>query len=313
MAAPVRPAVRQEVEDVVRGVCGGMLFGIPLLFTMEVWWVGGSSRPTLLYGVLIAVFAIVFLLNRTSGFRSTRDVRVVDALKDSVEAMAIAIVCVLGVLVLIREITSATPLQDALGKIVYEAAPFAIGVGLARHFLRGDRAAGGDEEEDGRAVNPTVADIGATLLGAVFVAFNIAPTDEVPMIAAAMRPPWLIALVVTSLVLSYGIVFAAGCSSQEERRSQRGAIQHPITENAVCYLLALGAAAAMLWFFQRWSAADPLDLGDRLPQRWRARGAPVPLRRRPDRRRARRPCHRLHGAVTVAATVRHPDPWRFGR
>ena len=257
-------AIQREVEDVVRGICGGMLFGIPLLFTMEVWWVGTSSRPASLYAVLVVVFAIVFLLNRTSGCRSTRDVRVGDALKDSVEALAIAIVCVLAVLVLIREIDGATPLRDALGKVVYEAAPFAIGVGLARHFLRGDRTASGDEDEDededGPGVDATVADIGATLLGAVFVAFNIAPTDEIPMIAAAMRPVWLIALIATSLALSYAIVFAAGFSSQEERRSQRGAIQHPVTETAVCYLLALGASLAMLWFFQRWDTGDPLDL-----------------------------------------------------
>lgn len=257
--------IRVEVEDAVRGACGGMLFGVPLLFTMEVWWVGGTSPPSLLLGVLLATFAIVFLLNRTSGFRSTRDVRIADALKDSVEAMAIAIVCVLAVLVLIREITSATPLQDALGKVVYEATPFAIGVGLARHFLRGGRT--GEDDGDGRPaseedprINATLADIGATLLGAIFVAFNIAPTDEVPMITAAVTPAWVVGIVVMSLVVSYGIVFAAGFSSQGARRSQPGVIQHPVTETLVCYLLAMAASLVMLWFFQRWDADDPFDM-----------------------------------------------------
>lgn len=268
VAAPA--AVRREVDDVVRGVCGGMLFGIPLLFTMEVWWVGGRSTPGLLYGVLAATFVVVFLLNRTSGFRSTRDVRVADALKDSVEAVAIALLCAFAILVLIREIHGDTPVQDAIGKVVYEAAPFAIGVGLARHFLRGDRNAGdgaGDADEGerdeaaaGSSINATVADVGATLLGAVFVAFNIAPTDEVPMITAALTPAWLVALVLTSLGVSYAIVFAAGFSSQSSRRAQRGAIQHPVTETVVCYLLALVAAVAMLWFFQRWSSDDPFDM-----------------------------------------------------
>lgn len=278
--APAASAVQEEVEDVVRGVCGGMLFGVPLLFTMEVWWVGSRTTPRLLYGVLAVTFAVVFLLNRTSGFRSTRDVRMGDALKDTVEAVAIAVVCVFAVLVLIGEIRGGTSLQDAIGKIVYEAAPFAIGVGLARHFLRGDRNGDhdgqddGDEQDDhdvqdeaddggrgaGAPINATVADVGATLLGALFVAFNIAPTDEVPMITAALTPWWLIAFVVTSLVVSYGIVFTAGFSSQETRRSQQGAIQHPVTETLVCYLLALASAAAMLWFFQRWSGDDPFDL-----------------------------------------------------
>jgi len=256
-------AVREEVEDVVRGVCGGMLFGIPLLFTMEVWWVGSRTTPRLLYGVLAATFGVVFLLNRTSGFRSTRDVRLGDALKDAVEALAIALLCVLGVLVLIREIHGGTPLQDAIGKVVYEAAPFAIGVGLARHFLRGDGAVDGEDGDGGGrvepAINATVADVGATLLGALFVAFNIAPTDEVPMISAALSPWWTVAFVVTALLVSYAIVFTAGFSSEEARRAQQGAIQHPVTETLVCYLLALASAAAMLWFFQRWSLDDPFD------------------------------------------------------
>ena len=32
-------------------------------------------------------------------------------------------------------------------------------------------------------LHATVADLGATVIGAVFIAFNIAPTDEVTMIA----------------------------------------------------------------------------------------------------------------------------------
>lgn len=266
----MRNAVRREIDDVVRGACGGMLFGVPLLYTMEVWWVGTMSRPELLFGVLAATFGVVFLLNRTSGFRSTRDVRLADALKDSVEALAIGVVCVFAVLVLLREITAATPPQEALGKVAYEATPFVIGVGLASHFLRGDRVSGNDEAGDGGKVGPdsganqridaTVADVGATLLGSIFVAFNIAPTDEIPMLAAAMSPAWLLGMVVVSLVLSYGIVFAAGFGSQPARRMQRGVMQHPVTETVLSYLLALAAAVTMLWFFQRWSIDDPFDL-----------------------------------------------------
>jgi putative integral membrane protein (TIGR02587 family) len=242
-----------------------MLFGIPLLFTMEVWWVGGRTTPQLLYGVLAAMFVVVYLLNRTSGFRSTVDVRVADVLKDTVESLAIALVCAFGVLVLIREINLGTPVQDGLGKVVYEAAPFSIGVGLARHFLRGDgddpdASQRGDGDPEETTINATVADVGATLLGALFVAFNIAPTDEIPMITAALSPWWLLAMVATALVVSYGIVFTAGFSSQQSRHEQQGAIQHPVTETLVCYLLALVSAAAMLWFFQRWSLDDPFDV-----------------------------------------------------
>jgi putative integral membrane protein (TIGR02587 family) len=262
MALSEGSAVRTELSDVVRGVCGGMLFGIPLLYTMEVWWVGATTSPRAMLAVLAATFAIVLLLNRTSGFRSTRDVRLVDALKDSVEALAIGVLCVLAVLVLIREITSATPRLEALGKIAYESTPFVIGVGLASHFLRKGRAEGdaGEGKEGERTINATLADVGATLLGSVFVALNIAPTDEIPMILSAMSPTWVVAAALVSLVLSYAIVFEAGFSNEEQRRAQPGVLQHPMTETFACYLLSLLAAGAMLWFFQRWTFADPFDL-----------------------------------------------------
>ena len=245
-----------------------MLFGIPLLYTMEVWWIGASTSAEAMLLVLLVAFSIVFLLNRTSGFRSTRDVRIADALKDSVEALAVGLACVFVVLVLIREITPGTPRPEVLGKIVYEATPFVVGAGMASHFLRRGRTEPGDDapDDDGaaevgeRSINATLADVGATLLGAVFVAFNIAPTDEIPLIASAMTPGWALAAIAASLLLSYAIVFEAGFSNERQRRAQPGVIQHPVTETFVCYLLALVAAAAMLWFFQRWTFADPLDV-----------------------------------------------------
>ena len=255
--AATRSPWAEELDGIVRGVSAGMLFGIPLLYTMEVWWSGTSAVPSHLLVVLGATFAVLVLLNHSAGFRESKDVRIADALRDSVEAIAIALVSVFVVLVLLREIDGGTSLRQGLGKVVYEATPFAFGVGLARHFLSkgrtdGDDGDDGDEGEDGaRSLHPTVVDIGATLLGAVFVAFNIAPTDEVPMIAAAMSPLWLAALVVATLVISYCIVFEAGFSDQQGRRDAEGIGQDPFTETMACYLLSLLAAAAMLAFFDR--------------------------------------------------------------
>ena len=252
----------EELDGIVRGVSAGTLFGIPLLYTMEVWWTGSSAVPSRLLLVLVATFVVLVLLNHSAGFREAKDVRIADALRDSVEALAIALVSVFVILVLLREIDGGTSLRQALGKTVYEATPFAFGVGMARHFLNkgrtesdDDEGGGGGERSDGdgdaRSLPPTVVDVGATLLGAVFVAFNIAPTDEVPMLAAGMSPMWLAALVVATLVLSYCIVFEAGFSDQQRRRQDVGLAQDPLTETMVCYLLSLVAAAGMLAFFDR--------------------------------------------------------------
>ena len=44
----------EELNEVVRGASGGMLFGIPLLYTMEVWWIGSFTSPIRMLSVLAA-------------------------------------------------------------------------------------------------------------------------------------------------------------------------------------------------------------------------------------------------------------------
>jgi putative integral membrane protein (TIGR02587 family) len=146
-------------------------------------------------------------------------------------------------------------MRELLGKVAYETTPFGIGIGLARHFLHRGRTEPGDD--DGGRVNATLADVGATLIGSVFVAFNIAPTDEVPMLAAAMPPGWLLGVVVASLAISYCIVFEAGLSNEEQRRGDSGLFQRPVTETVFCYLLSLASSGVMLWYFQRIGSETP--------------------------------------------------------
>lgn len=254
-----------ELNDIVRGACGGFLFGIPLLYTMEVWWIGSMAQPSRIMMAIVGTFVAVFWLNRTEGFRKKRRARSYEAFTDTVEAMAIGLVCAALVLVLLRELTFDVPLREALGKVIFEAVPFALGVALAGQLLGdtrdaeppapGDRSHARADTAD--SLNATLADIGATLIGAIVIGFNISPTDEIPMLAAAVSPPWLLGLIAASLLISYGIVFEAGFSDQRKRRQQQGIFQRPLSETVMSYLVSLAAAGMMLWFFQRLTLSDP--------------------------------------------------------
>lgn len=255
-----------EAIDLVRAASGGLLFGIPLMYTMEIWWIGSHSTPGQAAGVLALTAVPLYLLNKTSGFRSKGTVRVRDAAMDTVEAVALGLVLVTVMLVLLREITAATPLTEVLAKVVYEALPFCLGIGVANHFLRAGRDTGDDDagqaaDDDSStddsspdadtSLHATLADLGATSVGAVFVALNIAPTEEVPMLVTAMTTPWILGLVATSILVSYGIVFVAGFAGQDRRHSQVGVFQRPVTETIASYLVALACAALMLGVFQQ--------------------------------------------------------------
>lgn len=256
-----------EFNNIVRGASGGFLFGIPLLYTMEVWWIGSLAKPQMMMVAIALTFIVVFLLNQTEGFRKRRHrAQAYDAIFDTIEAMAIGIVCSAFVLLLLRELTPETALKEALGKIIFESVPFSLGVALANHFLGDSRNANTQQNGEGNKApqqkNPdelqaTLADISATLIGATVIAFNIAPTDEIPMLAAAVSPFWLLSIIAASLLISYGIVFEAGFSDQQKRRHQQGIFQRPLGETIMSYLVSLVAGVFMLWFFQKLTFSDP--------------------------------------------------------
>jgi putative integral membrane protein (TIGR02587 family) len=253
---------RQEIRNIVRGMCGGFLFGIPLLYTMEVWWVGSSVPPERMLVGIFTTFVIVYLLNKTEGFRRSRHrPHTYEAIADTVEAIAIGILCSFLLLFLLQEISFSTQLKEMLGKVAFESVPFSIGVGLTNQFLSGSEDEDVEEGSDSsEAINATLADVGATLIGALVIAFNIAPTDEVPTLAAAVSEPGLWAIAFVSLLISYGIVFEAGFLNQQKRNQQRGLFQRPASETVMSYLVSLAAAALMLWFFHRVTLADPWEL-----------------------------------------------------
>ncbi|WP_375512483.1 TIGR02587 family membrane protein [uncultured Nostoc sp.] len=259
---------KSEINDMIRGACGGFLFGIPLLYTMEVWWIGSLAKPQLMMMAIALMFIVVFLLNQTEGFRKRRySWQAYQAAMDTVQAIAIGLACSAFVLVLLRELTLETSLKESLGKIIFESVPFTLGVALANQFLGDTRNSNTEGQatdqgnsttkNEGDELYATFTDVGGTLIGATIIAFNIAPTDEIPMLAAAASPPWQLAMIATSLLISYGIVFQAGFSDQQKRKQQKGIFQRPSSETIMSYLVSLLAGAFMLWFFQKLTFSDP--------------------------------------------------------
>jgi putative integral membrane protein (TIGR02587 family) len=220
---------------------------------------------------LAITFVVVLLLNHTEGFRKIQSKQFFDTVMDSFEALAIGIVSATCILFTLGEITQETPLNEALGKLILESVPFSLGAALAGAFLSGDRWSSSnnqDSDQQGNRnnqgkesnFNATLADIGGTLIGAMIIAFNIAPTDEIPMLDAAIAPPRLLAIIAVSLLISYGIVFQAGFTTQKQRRQQKGIFQRPLSETVMSYLVSLFASAFMLFFFHRLSLDDPWTL-----------------------------------------------------
>jgi putative integral membrane protein (TIGR02587 family) len=275
--APPQPSPNiwlAEFQAILQGAVGGLLFGIPLLYTVEVWAIGEATDPRWLLLVLAVTLVGVGLLTQVEGFRQTLSLYPLEAFLETIEAVAIGVMCAALALVLLRRITLETPLAEALGKIVFETVPFALGVALARSTLQGRQGRGGAAERSAnrrttapisrrlatfsrrRALRDALVDFDAALIGAVLVAFSIAPTEEVPLLASSLPPLWLLLIMAASLGLSYAIVFASGFTDRVERH-QRGLLFSPITETLVAYLVALLVSVLMLVLFQQLNPSDP--------------------------------------------------------
>jgi putative integral membrane protein (TIGR02587 family) len=261
----------REVNDLIRGACGGFLFGIPLLYTMEVWWIGSQAKPRIMLIAIALTFIVVYIINRTEGFRKYSKInRPYEAVVNTIEAMAIGLLCSTFIMILLQEITFDNFFKESLGKVIFEGVSFTFGVALANQFLgRSDdkfdaRNHTGEEQESNSnssksadQLHATLSDVGSTLIGAIVIALNIAPTDEITMLAASATPKSLFFVIVASLLITYSIVFQAGFSNQQKRQQQKGIFQRPSSETIMAYLVSLLASAFMLWFFQKISISDP--------------------------------------------------------
>jgi putative integral membrane protein (TIGR02587 family) len=269
-----------ELRAILRGAAGSFLFGIPLLYTVEVWAIGSSTDSIRLLAVQAATFVVVLLLTQIEGFRRSLSIQPIETVLESIEALGIGIVCAAIALLLLRRVTLETPLSEALGKLIFEGVPFSLGVTLARstlerrrpdqrRSLEGDSstiasdipsaipsAAASLRNTVSNALKDTLVDIDATLIGAIVIAFSIAPTEEIPIIASDLPPWWLLLIMAASLLISYIIVFASGFTNRRER-AQRGLLLSPLTETLVAYIVVLLASAFMLVFFQQLSGNDP--------------------------------------------------------
>lgn len=259
---------RVELDDLMRGVAGAFLFGAPFLYTMEVWWKGNFTSPPRMLLTLAIAYAALVLLDVRGGFRAENPRTWTRVLTDSLEALAIALLTATFSLILIGVVRLDASTEANLGRIIMEALPFSIGVGIANNVLRRLDENGDDSNEQGdpslhqwhdHAWRGTLADSGATALGAVIVGASIAPTDEIPMIASGLSSGWLLAIIASSLVLSYIIVFEANFGAQQERISQPGIFQSPISETLFSYLISLLISLVMLWLFQLVRLEDPFS------------------------------------------------------
>jgi putative integral membrane protein (TIGR02587 family) len=238
--------VRKSLRDYTRAIGGGLVIGLPLLYTMEVWF-HGSSLPSWKILLLLAIASVVVLgYNSTAGFRRERTW--LDLVTDSLVTIGLGIVLAFVALLMLGRIEPGDSLRDAAGMVALESIAIAFGASVAATQLSGEPTA------KPHKVGPFQRlFVGAG--GALLFALNVAPTEE-PMMLGIAAPPWLLlAVMAATLALTLALVFFADFGGRAARRGE-SLLEHPLTETATSYAVSVGVALFLLWAFGRTDGAS---------------------------------------------------------
>jgi putative integral membrane protein (TIGR02587 family) len=262
-------SVAESFQEYGRGVAGGLMFSLPLLYTMEVWWAGFNAHPWRLAAYVAATFVLLLGYNRFAGLR--HDAGMAEVAIDSVEEMGIGFIISAVALYLLGRITFEMPLNEITGQIVIEAMTVAVGVSVGTAQLGGGgedsgegdvgSEASGRRKHSGKAGRTDGAGRGEpelhfggqmllALCGATLFAANVAPTEEIVVIAVEISWLRLLGLAFVSLLLGSLILHYSEFRGAREfvRTDGFGAV---VAGSIITYAVALFASGLILWFFGR--------------------------------------------------------------
>ncbi|KAA3436322.1 DUF2391 family protein [Rufibacter hautae] len=251
----------QSLQEYGRGVIGGLLFSLPMLYTMEIWWASFTVSPWLLLLYILVTSVSLLGYNTYAGLRSSASWKEIAV--DSIEEMGLGLVLGFLFLWLLGLIQ---PTDMSLERMVYmtvvEAMPIAIGVSIGTAQL-GSSGKEEDESEEKKPQESILAkqDAGpastleqimlATCASLIFGA-SIAPTDEVMKISADVNPLQLLLVFLVSLALSSAILFYVGFrGSYETPANEAPTFLEVVYGLSITYATAFCTSAGALWFFGR--------------------------------------------------------------
>lgn len=265
-AEPPDRSVHDSLKDYGRGLAGGLLFSLPLLYTMEVWWAGFTLDPGRHLLLVGATFVLLLGYNRHAGLHPSAEWS--DIVLQSIEEMGLGLLLATLVLLLLGRIGPDTLFDEIVGKVVVEAMIVAIGISVGKKQLdapdetdvregdpqaarrlgaRGRGSGASNEDDDDWSFTAQVV---MAVCGAVLFAANVAPTDEIVIIAVDSSGLRLLGLALFSMLLGGVILYFSDF---------RGAARHAAPDGmagvaagmVMTYGVALAVSAAVLWFFGR--------------------------------------------------------------
>ncbi len=235
---------RQYAIGVARACGGALLFSLPILMTMETWQLGVHMDRLRLALLLVMNVPVLIGLAYYLGFEDSTDL--LDATVDAFVALVVAATLATAILYVIGVLRTDTGADEWVGTVALQTVTGSIGALLAQSQF--GRAS---DKNKKRRAGGSAAEYFFMAAGALFLSANIAPTEEIILIAHMMTPWHTIALLVVSLIVMHAFVYALEFKGQHEHTAGGTPLGEFASFTVVGYLIALAISAYMCWSFGR--------------------------------------------------------------
>lgn len=244
---------RQYAVALSRAVAGAIIFSLPLLMTMEMWWLGFYLAPWRIFQFTLANLVMLYFLSRIAGFEESHNA--LDDVLDTLAAFAVAVISASFMLWIFGAIRPGMAAGEVAGMIAIQAAPASFGAMIGAKLL-GE----GDEIEKQEHWRCTYSgSLFLMLVGSLFLSFTVAPTEEMMLIAFQMTTWQGIALVLLSILALHSILYFVGFPGQQVR-SEVDVAAALLRHSLPGYAVAVCASFYILWSFGRVDGSDPYQI-----------------------------------------------------
>jgi putative integral membrane protein (TIGR02587 family) len=233
------------LRGLARAFAGAIIFALPLLMTMEMWFLGFSMQAWRLALFLVLFFPVLVALSWHIGFEDTFSWR--DDVVDALVAYAVGF-CSAGLILLVLGVLDSTDSpREVVGKVSLQAVPASIGALLAQTQFGDVRAEGAARRQGPRYAS----ELFIMGVGALFLAFNLAPTEEMLALAFRMTQVHALLLVALSLALMHAFVYGVAFHGRPGGHERIPAWNLFLRFTIAGYAIALLLGGYILWSFGR--------------------------------------------------------------
>ncbi|TWT56492.1 TIGR02587 family membrane protein [Allorhodopirellula solitaria] len=235
-----------------RAVAGALLFSLPMMLTMEMWSIGPTSSPLQMGALLSMTFPILFGLAKLSGFEEPEGWA--GTAVDAFVAYAVGWLTTFMILSVFAVLNVATmPLSELIGVISIQTIPASIGAVLAASQLGGhtdsDDEIQTNDDDGAHTTREYFRELFVMAIGALFLAFNVAPTEEMVLVAFKMTAWHGCLVMLLSLMIMHGFVFKVKFHGQKPIPQEQSAWSVFLRFTIPGYAIALLVSLFCLWSF----------------------------------------------------------------